>query len=158
MSRSWKTGSKHAGLSLHMHSTQPQFSITRTCLYQTLGCSWHSSNPERWPFLVLVSCETSGGATRAVTRHLVALQLDLFYSCHILAPFSSGGGIKTFPCSFSLPPALTTTRTVSPTLVFLPLHCVFLGASIYKVLSGFLFFCCCCFFIWVSLGFAIHLP
>lgn len=94
MSRSWKTGSKHMGLSLHMHSPQSQFSITRMCLYRTLGCTWHSSNPELWPFLVLVSCETSGGATPAATQHLVALQLDLFSSCHILAPFSMGVGIK----------------------------------------------------------------
>ena len=125
-----------------MHSPQSQFSITRMCLYWTLGRTWHSLNPELWPFLVLVSCETSGGATPAATQHLVALQLDLFSSCHILAPFSMGVGIKKeqrFPCSFSLPPALTTTQTVLPTLVFLPLHCVFLGASIYKVLSGFFF-------------------
>ena len=64
------------------------------CLPDT-GMQWHSSSPELWPLRILVSCETSGGTPPAATRHLVALQLDLFSSCHILAPFSTGVRIKT---------------------------------------------------------------
>lgn len=62
MSRSWKTGSKHPRLSLHMHAAQSQFSITRTCVYLTLACN-DTARVQNSGLSTFISCETSGGTT-----------------------------------------------------------------------------------------------
>lgn len=85
-------------LSLHMHPTQ--FSIARTCIYLTLGCTWHSSSPELSPFLVLVSFKPSGDSTPAATLHSEHRLSSwicfpaVITQFHILVSFSMGVGIK----------------------------------------------------------------
>lgn len=137
MSRSWR------GL-VEAHGTEFAYALHPTSFSSPGHVSsrhWDAPDTTRiraLAFLVLISCETSGGATRQ-PRHLVALQLDLFYSLSYLGTFLSGGGIKTSFLVLQSPPALTTTWTVHHTCVSTTTLCVPWGKYLQRVLSGFYF-------------------